>query len=592
MKHRNKIILIIALVIGLGIFLRSYNFSDWIHFELDQSRDARIVVKAVEDGIGNLPLQGPRAAGSFLRLGPAFYYLEYIGAKFFGTTPAGIASGILILSILTLPIFYFFVRRYFNTRISIGLLAIFSTSLFLIMYSRFAWNPNPIPFFMLLSAYALLRVVDGERERRNFWLMVFAFALAVGTQLHFLVFMILPTISAIFLLIKRPRLKIWAWATSFLIVLFVYSPMIINDVKTGGENVKEFFSAVTKKSDKNDHSLIEKAIKNYTEHSIGHLLVISGQEQAELPGFEIGKKIKKPIDAKCDYDCRQNLPLGIVAFLYFTVGIALLVRNLFIHKNGIKRDFLVVSVVWMAVSFLIMTPLSYDIAPRFFLVTAPIAFVFAGLILELLDKTLKKRWISTVIIIMLVISNLLVVQKRFSEMARASTENVEIEPDRILKERSRFTYEQQEMIVDYLEQFHKENGYPIYLQSEPFYTRSFIFSLERRKIRQDVLAVNKVYVEGNYFMILRTSGNSENRLGKYSQSYDVVEEKQFGTMIVFRLAPKNEAITAERQVFEVKKADCKTSSDVQKRYTWNEIFKTGECFIENDEEDGEDVNED
>ena len=96
-----------------------------------------------------------------------------------------------------------------------------------------------------------------------------------------------------------------------------------------------------------------------------------------------------------------------------------------------------------------------------------------------------------------------------------------------------------------------------------------------------------VYKNGNHFLIYRTSANTEDRLGKYAESFDIAEEKQFGTLTVFRLAPKSEAITAESQVFEVEKPNCSTSSNVQKRYTWNEIFKTGECFIEDEIEEGE-----
>ncbi|HAV11238.1 MAG TPA: hypothetical protein DCX32_01710 [Candidatus Moranbacteria bacterium] len=587
-KFKNKkTILIVGTILLVGIFLRSYNFSDWIHFELDQARDAKIAVKAAEDGIGNLPLQGPRAAGSFLRLGPAFYYIEYLGAKFFSATPAGIASGVLILSILTLPLFYFFARRYFNTRISMGLLAVFSVSLFMVMYSRFAWNPNPIPFFMLLAAYSLLRVVDEGEKRRNFWMLVFALALGIGTQLHFLVFIILPIVSAIFLVIKRPRLKIWTWAASLLLLLSCYSPIILNDMKTGGENAQEFFAAVTKKSDKSDHSFVEKAIRVYTEHSLGHFLIVSGQEQAEFVKIETNVSLSSPLDIKCDYGCRKNLPLGAIAVLFFTAGILLVGRGFFGHKKGGKRDFLIISAIWLIISLGIMIPFSYDIAPRFYLVTAPLAFVFLGLVMEFSDKFFRRRWVSTALVIVLVGANLIAVQKRFAEMKSAPLENVQIAPDRILKERTRVTLEQQEMIVDYMEKFYRENGYPLYFYSESFYRRAFVFLVDRRGIRQEVLWKDTVYKNGNHFLIYRTSANTEDRLGKYAESFDIAEEKQFGTLTVFRLAPKSEAITAESQVFEVEKPNCSTSSNVQKRYTWNEIFKTGECFIEDEIEEGE-----
>ncbi len=584
MKNRKKVIWTLILIMAVGVFLRSFHFGDWLHFELDQARDAKIALKAAEDGIGYLPLQGPRAAGSFLRLGPAFYYMQYLTAKVFGATPPAMAAGVLILSILTMPLFYLFARRYFNTRISAGLLAIFSTSIFLVMYSRFAWNPNLIPFFMLLSAYSLLKIVDHQEGHKQRWLYALAFSVAIGTQLHFLVFLILPTIVGIFLLIKRPKFKIQAWLIALGIIVLIYTPMIINDVKTGGENIQEFLAAVTNKSDESDHNLLEKATRNFTEHALGHFLIISGREQAELPKIETRSKILAPLDIKCDYDCRKNLIPGLVAGVFYAGGIILLIFEFFRNKEaGHKKDFLILSLIWLIVSFGVMTPLSYDIAPRFFLVTAPLAFVWLGLIFEFLEKFYSRRVIFWVLVVVLVGLNLSAIQERFWQLGSALTQDVEIQPDRILKERARVTYQQQNVIVDYLEDFYRQNGYPIYLQSESYYARSFIYILNDRKIPQDMLAVNTVYAEGNHFLIYRTAANWEDRLAKYLVNYETVGKKEFGTLTVFQLKPKPDSITAQKQVIEPAKADCGESSNVQKRYTWNEIFRKGECFEQDDE---------
>ena len=138
--NKKKLIfpIILSLVIAVGIFLRVFHFSDWLHFELDQSRDVKLIEVAAKEGIASLPLLGPRAGGTFLRLGPVFYYMEYIGAKVAGATPAGVASSILLFGILAIPMFYLFSRRYFDKWSSLGLVAIFSSSLYLIIYSRFA----------------------------------------------------------------------------------------------------------------------------------------------------------------------------------------------------------------------------------------------------------------------------------------------------------------------------------------------------------------------------------------------------------------------------------------------------------------------
>lgn len=562
--------------------MRSYNFSSWLHFELDQSRDAKIISVAAEEGIGELPLLGPRAAGTYLRLGPMFYYLEYLSAKIFGNTPPGMAVVVLIFSVLAIPLFYFFCRRYFGKKISFGLLLLFATSLYLIMYSRFAWNPNPIPFFILALCYSLLRIADSEEKRKNVWLYVFAAALAVGTQLHFLAFMIFPIIAAIFLLIKCPRIKAKAWLFAFLIVLFFYAPVIINDCHTGGASVKEFVKAFSKKSGEESHNLPEKIIRVWTENSLGNFLILTGNERAEL--FQTRKIDSLKFDVKCDKFCRQNLWLGALALLLFTAGALLLLKRNLKERESRKKNFLQLVLVWFVVSFAFFIPISFSISPRFFLITAPLPFIFLGFILEFLNKKTSrvKNWAAILIILFLAVSNLFFIKNRFMELKRAPYEAVEIGPDRILKERARVTLEQEEMIIGYLEKFYRENQYPVYLHSDSQYERAFKYLLEKRSVPYDDLTVGKIYQQGNYFLIFRSSSDLDGKMEKYKEKYVFSAKKQFGTLVVFRLAPKKEAVTDVAQ--KIKKEKEPSNSKVPKRYTWKEIF-SGDSGNSEDTED-------
>ena len=77
--NKLEIIFIIA-IISLGIFLRIFHFSSWLHFEIDQAFDFDLVSPAVSNGPQNLHLLGPNVGGGLLRLGPAFYYLQYASA--------------------------------------------------------------------------------------------------------------------------------------------------------------------------------------------------------------------------------------------------------------------------------------------------------------------------------------------------------------------------------------------------------------------------------------------------------------------------------------------------------------------------------
>ena len=560
--------------------MRFYNFSYWLHFELDQSRDAKVINLAIENGPGSLPLLGPRAGGSFLRLGPIFYYFKYASALIFGNTPSGMAAIIMIFGILAMPLFYLLTRRYFSKIVSSSLLAIFATSLFLVMYSRFSWNPNPLPLFIILAFYGLLKAVDGEEKNKGNWLLISAFAVAVATQLHFLAFVSVPIIAAIFLIIKRPKIKLRYWLGAIAIILVMNSPVIINDIKTGGKNISQLYEVILGKTDKeSEKSLIRKIEKDYKEHSAGYFLMLSSKD-SELPEI---KKIPS-ISIECDSGCKQDLPMGILSFILFSLGIVLLIIRLFFEKDTRKKDFLLVISIWFIISFGLFLPIAFSISPRFWLLASALPFVFLGLILEFLGKIAPKKIalsLAVLITLLFCCSNLYETYKRFNEMKNVPYKAFDTAPDRILKEKNRVTLEQQYMIVDYIKNFYDQNKYPIYLDSDPFHKRSLTFILENKKVTvvdfKGITKSGKVYRNGNYFLVFPSNANLDKEIGQYSGFYDLYETKQFGTMKVLHFVPKQEAINREQQ--EVSVEDRSNSKDVRgvpKRYTWEEIFNENE----------------
>jgi len=562
-------------VFALGIFLRSYNFADWLHFELDQSRDAMVIDSALDNGPGELPLLGPKAAGTYLRLGPIFYYFQYLGGVIFGQAPEAYAYPTMFFSILSIPLLYLFLRRIFNSWLSLGLTAVSSVSVFLVMYGRFAWNPNAIPFFVLLTSYALLRAASKEEKKPALWLTVCAGALAVAMQLHFLVFISLPLAVVVFLSIKRPKINWKGWLGSVAIFMFIYTPVILNDIQTSGANTQEFFKAITEKSSKGEsHTLVDKVVRAYMESARGSFLVLSGQEQMEIPSLNFNKSIVNPVEIKCSEKCQKNVWLGILAIIVYTAGIVLLVVRFLKEKNTDKKNLLLLVGIWLTIISGLFVPISFDLAPRFFLLLIPITFVIFGLILEFLEKRFRCRnFLILFVSLLLVILNLVSVQARFSQLAGAIHGRVDNKSDRILKENNRVTLEQQLAMADYMEIFHRENGAIVYLNSEPFYRRSILYHVGRKGIPYEDLRGAKVYRKGNYFTAYVTNSSTDKKVSKYLINFDIAEKKSFGTMTVFRLTPKESSIVAEQQEVKPKKKTTKSRTPgVPERYTWSEIF--------------------
>ena len=392
---KNKVFWILIVAIAVGVFVRAWHFEDWMHYQLDQARDYRIIHAAVEYGPGELPLQGPRAAGSFLRLGPLLYYLEYASALVFGDTPAGSIAVILILNILTIPLFYIFARRFFDQKLSVGLSSILAASLFMVIYSRFGWNPTLLPFFMILLSYTLLRATEEKNKKSSWWLVSSGGVLAFVMNMHFIAFVAAPIIAVAYLIWTRPKIAFKYWIFATVVFIILNTPLIINDIKTGGDNTTELISVVLDRGgdDENSHSIVEKIVRNTNLHAQYYWLILTGDQLASLPDI-------KGNDIKCDHDCRNGMVQGVISLIMIILGVLSWIMLYRSEKKKRKKDFLKLVAVWGIIVFAVYTILAYDIAPRFFLFNAPLAFIQQDMesrmsvlkrVRELINKAIKEE---------------------------------------------------------------------------------------------------------------------------------------------------------------------------------------------------------
>ncbi len=559
----------LALIIALGFFLRSYHFADWLHFELDQARDARVIDAALEGGPAELPLLGPKAGGTFLRLGPAYYYLQYLGALVFGGTPVGMAVIVLIASVASIPVFFLLIRRLFPDWLALFVTLGFAVSEYFVMYGRFAWNPNMLPFFILLGMYALLRSVGGGERNPGRWFIVSAFAFGIATELHFLAFLAIPTFVAIFLVIRRPKFRLRTWGAALAVVGVLYFPMFLNELATGGANTREFFGAITEKSTKEEHILTEKIIRNGSEHVLAGLVILTGFEGGTLPSVKTAEGLSIVCQGKCDVGKPYGLSMAVLLGLSVIAYLVLVFRE----KERRKQDILLAVGLWFAITFSLFTPLAYGMAPRFFLLSGPFFFVLIGCLGLLFARLLPRYGLGHTLVVglfmVLVTLNISSLQMRFDELSRAATKLIDSPPDRILKERIRVTLKQQNEIIDFLAARSAEQGYPVYMFSEPQHRRALKYLLEKRGIENAVLGYDGIYRQGVYYIVLRAQSDVEDALRKYRVSYDIGTTTRFGTLVAIELVPKPSAIIGERQDFSVPKP---SDSTAPPRYTWSEYF--------------------
>jgi hypothetical protein len=230
--------------------------------------------------------------------------------------------------------------------------------------------------------------------------------------------------------------------------------------------------------------------------------------------------------------------------------------------------------ILFVISFGTFTLLAYDLSPRFYLIIIPLPFIFWGLIVSKLSKVLKINNLIWAVTIVFVAFNLYFTVNFLNQLAKAKIEVIDIGSDKILKQKTRITLEQQQSIVDYIESIYKKNNYAVLYYGQSEFHRAFAYLLDQKKIPRDGLNVGdgiKICKKANYFVIIRSQSDKK-IMDKYFVKFSLIEEKKFGTLTVYHIMPKPITVNCEapdQSKFRTYKDE---GGAVAKRYNWKEIF--------------------
>jgi len=420
-------LLLLGLIVLFGVFLRTYHFADWIRFNDDQARDATFV-RDFLSGRKELPLLGPNASGTRFRLGPLFYYFQYASGKIFGDTPDRLAYPDLFFSVLAIPMLFFFLRKYFSDRISIAVTALYGLSYYAIEYSRFAWNPNSLPFFTLLFLYALSELSEKGRKNGTGWAILSGIALGVGIQLHTLFLLIAPfVLIASYIVTFREKPHAWKTACILIAVAVVLNvPQIASEIRTSGSNTREFITGIIMESTP-IRLLPEYAVVDGVCQVRNNAMIVSasgGLEDCHLAGFRARLATKeRALGVFGRIMALSGLALGVV----FSVGgyFLLLLRTRKETDREKKRGLFLVS-TYAIMAFLIFIPFATEMTSRYFLVVEFVPFLFLALWFESAEKRLGKNGliVMTAIIVILSFLNLRALSETFASYEGAHPERV------------------------------------------------------------------------------------------------------------------------------------------------------------------------
>lgn len=383
-------VVILTVFLLIGFFLRSYNFSEWLRFNADQSRDAALMKISSENS--KLPLLGPKAGGTEFRLGPIFYYFQIVSAKVFGTEPSSAAYPDLFFSLLAIIMFFILSREIFNPKIALILAWLYTISYFTIKYSRFAWNPNSSPFFVMLYIYSFYKMLGADRNKKTIWAVISGAALGIGIQLHTSLLIILPVLTVLisFIGLKKKNIAKTTAATLLGIALLLNVPQIISEIKTKGENTYNFVTGIVEKNDRNSN-IGKNFLLNLTCHAkANNHILTSLDDEEECDYNEILKTFKKFDNKKFPFQSKVSLLAYTAISLIFTLGsYVLLFRKIKTEENLKKKTILKLLSFYIATSFVFFIFWANELSIRFFLGLAFVPFLLFGFWLEFLAKKLK-----------------------------------------------------------------------------------------------------------------------------------------------------------------------------------------------------------
>lgn len=617
---KNKIPIIILLLIAEGLFLRLFHLNDWLHFQLDQSRDSFLIKEVYEKGIGSLPLLGPRAGGSFLRLGPAYYYLMYLFVLITRSTrPIIFVLPEILASIAFVPMFYLLAKRLFTKNWSLILTALAVNSTFLITYDRFSWNPNLLPIFSVLTIYTFLKYLETKRKE-NYknslkWIALTALVVGIFVQMHFVAFVAIPIILvlstiifAIFYKIFLPKLSkkyfrrlIPEIGVLLAVFLITQTPYILNEYISKGTNTQQLFATVTEKEGKDaSHNLPEKLVQNLWVYPKGYFISMTGIDTVDFPVW----RMKSNLDIICDDKCRKSFTPTVIAsilFLFSAISFALLFYKKIKETMALKKstpkiqrlvgewEFYLLLTVWVVVPWWAFYSLSFTLRPRFFLFSIVPFWIITGLFLRELSKNKLGKIASIALIAILLVSNTVNTVIRFNRLASASQmDKGEYPQDQILFQDESYpvVLDQEQKIADWIIAKSAPDTPYVFFWAPSYYYRPIMYLIADSAIgdKTRYMSENPQVTNASYFAVSRTSKPEKFFHGAKADMFEVIDYQVFGTLTVYQLQLTETGITEtksrektflsnerltdpqriQRKCLEKPKATC--------RFNWEDLF--------------------
>jgi len=204
-----KFALLFLVVILLAVFLRVYDLgreSVWIDegFALENAdRPVMQVVGWVKE---------------FDPITPLYYVTLHFWINGFGNSEFNTRLLSVIFNLLTLPVFYLFVRKLLDQRAALAASLFFASSMLQVQYSQEARSYAMFSFFAWLSTLIFIYIVADRKK----WFVPYTLAAVISGYVMQFGFFVMALHGMFLLLRQRDLLK--KWLVSFGVVLLAFAP--------------------------------------------------------------------------------------------------------------------------------------------------------------------------------------------------------------------------------------------------------------------------------------------------------------------------------------------------------------------------------
>ena len=186
MSGKWELIFLLCFVV-IAVILRFTDIMALNFFTYDQARDALFVKRMIVDH--EWRLLGTQTSLPGMYLPPFYFYTIALVLWLSKLNPVGIDIYSAFIGVLSVPLVYFVANKIFGKPAGIFSAGLFAVSPLVVELTRRAWNPNTLPFFILIAFYFVYMYF--KEKKLKYFLLGFGFY-GYSLSLHFGAWTLMP----------------------------------------------------------------------------------------------------------------------------------------------------------------------------------------------------------------------------------------------------------------------------------------------------------------------------------------------------------------------------------------------------------------